>query len=219
MGFFVSIPKLLGAPISDAPVAEMWLGAHPADPSRLHDGRTLEQAIQEDPVRMLGDRVHESFGPRLPFLMKLLAAREPLSLQVHPTSERARIRFAEQNAAGIPMDAPHRSYQDASHKPELIYALTRFEGMAGFRNNDQDRRDPSSAAAAMAGRFCREVWGNSHAVPDTPRGDQRDASHERRGAGRPTPAAQGRSRESRAGVAQTAGTAPTAVLGPQRRRA
>ena len=66
--------------------------------------------------------------------MKLLAAAEPLSLQVHPTSERARIRFAEQNAAGIPLDAPERSYQDPSHKPELIYALTRFEGMAGFRD-------------------------------------------------------------------------------------
>ncbi len=83
---------------------------------------------------MLGTRVAGSFGPRLPFLMKLLAAAEPLSLQVHPTSERARIRFAEQNAAGIPLTAAERSYQDASHKPELIYALTRFEGMAGFRD-------------------------------------------------------------------------------------
>ena len=66
--------------------------------------------------------------------MKLLAAGEPLSLQVHPTSERARIRFADQEAAGIPLSAPERSYQDASHKPELIFALTRFEGMAGFRD-------------------------------------------------------------------------------------
>jgi mannose-6-phosphate isomerase len=112
----------------------MWFGAHPADPSRLSDGRTLDEAIRDDPDAMLGERVHESFGERLPYLMKLLAAREPLSLQVHPTSERARIRFAEQNAAGIPLTAPERSYQDASHKPELIYALTRFEGMAGFRD-------------------------------------------------------------------------------------
>ena len=82
----------------------------------------------------LGLRTVDTFGPRLPFLMKLLAAAEPLSLQVHPTSERARIRYAEQNAAGIALDAPERSYQDASHKPELIFALTRFEGMAGFRD-------------------------------------------------------------------------------------
>lgn len=128
------IPKLCGRPLDEEPVAEMWFGAHPADPSRIEDGRGLDKLIKQCPEKLLGRRVAESFGPRLPFLMKLLAAAEPLSLQVHPTSERARIRFAEQNAAGIPLRAPERSYQDASHKPELIYALTRFEGMAGFRD-------------------------------------------------------------------------------------
>src|SRR6478672_5704520 len=128
------IPKLCGLPVGDDPVAEMWFGAHPADPSRVEDGRGLDKLIKQCPDELLGRRVAESFGPRLPFLMKLLAAAEPLSLQVHPTSERARIRYAEQNAAGIPLDAPERSYQDPSHKPELIYALTRFEGMAGFRD-------------------------------------------------------------------------------------
>lgn len=131
------IPKLCGLPVGDGPVAEMWLGAHPADPSRVADGRGLDEVIESAPVECLGERVVDSFGPRLPFLMKLLAAAEPLSLQVHPTSERARIRFAEQNAAGIPLDAPERTYQDASHKPELIYALTRFEGMAGFRDTSK----------------------------------------------------------------------------------
>ena len=128
------VPKLCGLPVGPDPVAEMWFGAHPADPSCVEDGRGLDEVIAQSPEACLGARVVDSFGPRLPFLMKLLAAAEPLSLQVHPTSERARIRFAEQNAAGIPLDAPERSYQDASHKPELIYALTRFEGMAGFRD-------------------------------------------------------------------------------------
>ncbi|CAN5418672.1 mannose-6-phosphate isomerase, class I [soil metagenome] len=128
------IPKMCDLPVGDGPVAEMWFGAHPADPSRVEDGRGLDEVIEAAPVSTLGTRVVDSFGPRLPFLMKLLAAAEPLSLQVHPSSERARIRFAEQNAAGIALDAPGRSYQDASHKPELIYALTRFEGMAGFRD-------------------------------------------------------------------------------------
>ena len=131
------IPKLCGLPIGDEPVAEMWFGAHPADPSCVEDGRGLDDLIAEAPETMLGPRVAGSFGGRLPFLMKLLAASEPLSLQVHPTSEQARIRFAEQNAAGIPLDAPERSYRDASHKPELIYALTRFEGMAGFRDTSK----------------------------------------------------------------------------------
>ncbi|QWZ08098.1 mannose-6-phosphate isomerase, class I [Nocardioides panacis] len=127
------IPRLCDLPVGDEPMAEMWFGAHPADPSRVEDGRGLDAVIQDSPVSSLGLRTVDTFGPRLPFLMKLLAAAEPLSLQVHPTSERARIRYAEQNAAGIAMDAPERSYQDASHKPELIFALTRFEGMAGFR--------------------------------------------------------------------------------------
>src|SRR5689334_18548429 len=88
------IPKLCGQPVGDEPVAEMWFGAHPADPSRVEDGRGLDKLIKQSPEELLGRRVAESFGPRLPFLLKLLAAAEPLSLQVHPTSERARIRYA-----------------------------------------------------------------------------------------------------------------------------
>ena len=133
-GSSTHIPKMCGLDVTGEPAAEMWFGAHPADPSVLPDGTALDQAIRKDPETLLGERVSAAFGPRLPFLMKLLAAREPLSLQVHPTSERARIRFAEQEAAGIRRDAPERSYSDASHKPELVYALTRFEGMAGFRD-------------------------------------------------------------------------------------
>jgi len=138
------IPRLLGQDPGTQPWAELWLGAHPAAPSVLPDGRTLTQAISDDPATVLGEPVRAAFGDRLPFMMKLLAASEPLSLQVHPTSERARIRFAEQDAAGIAPDAPDRSYPDASHKPELIYALTRFEGMAGFR-------DPERSAVIIRG--------------------------------------------------------------------
>lgn len=137
------IPKLLGVDPNEHDYwAELWMGAHPSAPSVLDDGRTLPEAIAAEPARMLGDTVRASYGDRLPFLMKLLAAAKPLSLQVHPTSERARIRFAEQEAASVPIDAPERSYPDASHKPELIYALTRFEGMAGFR-------DPAKSATIL----------------------------------------------------------------------
>jgi hypothetical protein len=79
-----------------------------------------------DPEAILGKRVFESFGPRLPFLMKRLADAEPLSLQVHPTSEHARIRYAEQNAAGIPLDAPERKTpvpDPPRHRPDLLGAL------------------------------------------------------------------------------------------------
>lgn len=131
------IPRFLGEPSDGRPHAELWVGAHPGQPSRLPDGRPLGELIAADPDRALGTRTHTRFGPRLPFLMKALAAAEPLSLQVHPTSERARIGYAEEEAAGVPVDAPERSYRDPFHKPELILAVTRFEGMAGFRDVDK----------------------------------------------------------------------------------
>lgn len=153
------IPRLLGHSVTGDPVAEMWIGAHPADPSVLPDGRSLDEAIRSAPEEVLGPEVSRRFGPRLPFLMKLLAAAEPLSLQVHPTSERARIRFEEQEAAGIPLNAPERSYQDRSHKPELIYALTRFEGLAGFR-------DPAKTAAILRGLGLRWLDGVAARLED-----------------------------------------------------
>lgn len=128
------IPRFLGRESTGEPQAELWIGAHDGDPSRLPDGRALNAAIVADPDAMVGDRIQTVFGPRLPFLMKALAAAEPLSLQVHPTSQRAGIGYDAEDAAGIPLDAPNRSYQDRFHKPEMIYAITRFEGMAGFRD-------------------------------------------------------------------------------------
>src|SRR3954451_4894972 len=108
------IPRLSGVPITDLPVAEQWYGAHPTAPSRLESGQGLDELIEEAPERCLGAAVVASFGPRLPFLLKLLAAAEPLSLQVHPTSERARIRFAQEDAARLPPTAKDRSYPDPS---------------------------------------------------------------------------------------------------------
>ena len=82
---------------------------------------------------MLGTETVEQFGPRLPFLVKLLAADKALSIQVHPDLEQARAGFAREDAAGIPRDAPDRTYRDPNHKPELMCALTEFEALCGFR--------------------------------------------------------------------------------------
>jgi mannose-6-phosphate isomerase len=124
----------------------MWIGAHPGWPSLVgaEGGQPLQDLIDVDPARALGSDVVGRLGRRLPFLMKLLAASEPLSLQVHPAQERARRRFAEQEAAAIPRHARDRSYPDPSHKPELLFALTRLEGMAGFLDID-------SSAAILRG--------------------------------------------------------------------
>ncbi|WP_406531124.1 mannose-6-phosphate isomerase, class I, partial [Streptomyces sp. I8-5] len=85
----------------------------------------------------------EKFGPRLPFLLKLLAAGAPLSLQVHPDLAQAKRGYEDEERRSVPIDAPHRTYKDANHKPELICALTPFAGLCGFRR-------PTEAAEAMA---------------------------------------------------------------------
>jgi mannose-6-phosphate isomerase len=95
--------------------------------------RSLLEAITADPEGQLGAASRESFGDALPFLAKVLAADEPLSLQAHPSAEQAREGFARENRLGISLTAPTRNYRDASHKPEILVALGPFEALAGFR--------------------------------------------------------------------------------------
>jgi mannose-6-phosphate isomerase len=137
-GSRTAIAELLGAPSpSPHPQAELWIGAHPGDPSALvcADGHTenLNAVIEADPVRMLGRAVYDEFGARLPFLLKVLAAAEPLSLQAHPSTQQAERGFDSEERGGIPLGAHWRNYKDRYHKPELICALTQFEALCGFR--------------------------------------------------------------------------------------
>ena len=99
------------------------------------------------------------FDQQLPFLLKILAADQALSIQVHPTLEQARRGFAAEEALGIPRDAPHRKYRDANHKPELICALGEFDALVGFRPVPQTLRlfealnvpELAGVGAALAG--------------------------------------------------------------------
>jgi mannose-6-phosphate isomerase len=118
------------------PEAEMWMGAHPLAPSRVARG-SLAEVIARDPERELGAASVRAFGTRLPFLLKVLAAAEPLSIQAHPDTARARAGFEEEEKKGIPRDAAHRNYKDTSHKPELLCALTPFDALCGFRRRDE----------------------------------------------------------------------------------
>src|SRR6478609_7770598 len=128
------IPELLGQPSpAEQPHAELWVGAHPDEPSRLGDGRPLNEVIDAQPQAMLSPSIVERFGARLPFLMKVLAADTPLSLQAHPTNEQAEIGFAAEEEAGLPHDDPTRTFKDPFHKPELLLATTTFEALCGFR--------------------------------------------------------------------------------------
>jgi mannose-6-phosphate isomerase len=138
-GSRTTIAELLGRPVpAPHPEAELWMGAHPGDPSVVvgDDGteRSLLHVVAEDPAGQLGTEAAARWGGRLPFLLKVLAAEEPLSLQAHPSAEQAAAGFAKEEAAGIPRDAAIRNYPDPTAKPELLCALTEFHALAGFRD-------------------------------------------------------------------------------------
>ncbi len=132
-GSATEIPRLLGLEPTGRPQAELWMGAHPATPSRLRAGGTLVERIEEDPTGELSPVVMRHFGARLPFLMKIIAAERPLSLQAHPNVAQARVGYAAEEQRGVPIGSPERSYVDPNHKPELVCALTQFEALCGFR--------------------------------------------------------------------------------------
>jgi mannose-6-phosphate isomerase len=128
---------------SSAPEAELWMGAHPMAPSLLSRNgqkKGLGEVIAQSATSELGAEVESAYGPRLPFLVKLLAAGQPLSLQAHPNAEQAKQGFAEEDRRGIPRDAANRSYKDTSHKPELLCALVPVEALCGFRRVSETLR-------------------------------------------------------------------------------
>lgn len=138
-----AIAQLQGRPApSDGPEAELWLGAHRGASSTVEqDGvrASLADLVSTRPRDWLGDEVVARFGPRLPFLLKVLAAEAPVSLQAHPDAEQARRGYAAETAG--PATGP-RNYVDPYHKPELLVALTPFEALCGFQ-------DPRVSAAVL----------------------------------------------------------------------
>ncbi|MDQ1583141.1 MAG: mannose-6-phosphate isomerase [Microbacteriaceae bacterium] len=164
-GSTTAIAELLGTEPSGGPEAELWLGAHAGSPSEILDpgvvggARDLAEWIARDPSTALGtDAI--SGGPsagsaeaaRLPFLLKVLAAAGPLSLQAHPSPAEARAGFTRENAEGVPLDSPTRNYKDPLHKPELIYALSpTFEALCGFRAVDESVAVFDALGAAARG--------------------------------------------------------------------
>lgn len=115
------------------PQAEIWMGAHPRGCSRVADtGQLLSEVLSQDSKGMFGEYTEARFG-ELPYLFKVLAAETPLSIQVHPSKKKAQLGFERENKLGISLDASNRNYKDPNHKPELVYALTFYKAMNGFR--------------------------------------------------------------------------------------
>jgi mannose-6-phosphate isomerase len=143
-GSRTTIAELVGRPVPSArPEAELWMGAHPSAPSELEVAGTklrLDDWIAGDPEGVLGRAVAERFGPRLPFLLKVLAADRPLSLQAHPNQAQAEAGFSAERARGVPLSDPTRNYKDRHHKPELLCALGPFHALCGFRHVTESLR-------------------------------------------------------------------------------
>ncbi|MGO1768892.1 MAG: mannose-6-phosphate isomerase, class I [Microbacterium sp.] len=125
------IASLEGRQAAPGPEAEVWFGDHPADPAELSDGRTLDAWVSESGARY-------GIDGRLPYLLKLLAAASPLSIQVHPSKDQAEDGYTRERA--LAADAV-RNYADDNHKPEMVVALSpRFEALSGLRRAADSRR-------------------------------------------------------------------------------
>ena len=137
------IPRLCGRAPTGRPEAELWFGAHADAPGGIviqsGAGGGQDRGGRSVPLdRLIADRRDEVLGPgatgaALPFLTKILSAARPLSIQAHPNREQAVRGFAAETTGAHPVTATDRNYRDPNHKPELLYALTPFSALSGFR--------------------------------------------------------------------------------------
>lgn len=167
-----ALAELLGLPSPSAePQAELWMGAHPKAPSKVwlqNQWQNLEEVIARDPIFFLGQSIAQRFNNTFPFLFKVLAVEQPLSIQAHPNAQQARRGFEDENHRGIPLDAANRNYRDNRHKPECVCALTPFQTLCGFRDpidivNILDPLWPLKQKALLA-HLKKESDGNGLAV-------------------------------------------------------
>ena len=154
-GGYDYIPQLLRREPGEKPAAELWFGDHPQAPATIDaDGRLLplDAWIAENPARALSAHSRRRFGDRLPYLLKILDVRLPLSIQLHPDKAQAEAGYAREEAAGIGRDAPTRNYPDDNHKPESMIALGDFWLLHGFAPPDiiARRLDARPALAPIA---------------------------------------------------------------------
>lgn len=158
---------------TDGPLAEMWFSGHAASPSPVDvDGETmaLDEAIRRAPELMVGTAVSETWGPVLPYLFKIISARIPLSLQVHPLDFEARAGFNRENAAGIPLDSPVRSFKDTLAKHEMVVALEDFEASVGFAPRPVQLRALNSIDHPLARAMAHEIAGGESGAVSMHRG-------------------------------------------------
>ena len=156
-GSVTAIPEFLGVQPDGRPWAEVWFGAHPLGPSRLTPNTDLAALIREDTLRTLGPSTLHWLGDELPYLVKLIAPAMSLSLQVHPNRMKAASGYGQEESEGIPQGDRSRSFPDATHKPEILYALTPVDALIGFSVRRQARRRLEGLDTALSSRLHRRL--------------------------------------------------------------
>ena len=159
-----TLPTMLDITADGRPWAEIWYGTHPRGQAEVDD------SLHHPAPTYLVDEVGE-----LPFIVKLLAAAQPLSLQTHPSVAQASAGFAREEQAGVPHDAKHRVYADDRAKPEMIVALTTFEALCGFVATDVAVSQCETAGATSLAVRVRE-HGVAAAVQAVLRGESFEAT-------------------------------------------
>ncbi|EMY6610433.1 mannose-6-phosphate isomerase, class I [Vibrio parahaemolyticus] len=137
------------------PQAEIWMGAHTNGCSMVTvngEETKLSSLIASDMNAFLSKEVATRFG-ELPYLFKVLAAEKALSIQVHPNKSQAEQGFSKEEKKDIPLNAKNRNYKDPNHKPELVYALTDYQAMNGFRPISEIIKNFSSLAIPELNRL------------------------------------------------------------------
>ncbi|GAK82594.1 mannose-6-phosphate isomerase [Vibrio ponticus] len=164
-GSTTSVNQLFGIENPNGePQAEVWMGAHPNGCSMVESQGTttkLSELIGSDMNAFLSEKVAKRFG-ELPYLFKILAAEKALSIQVHPNKQQAEAGFAREEQQGIELSAANRNYKDPNHKPELVYALTSYQAMNGFRATEEiianfTRLDIPELATLLAGLVANQT--------------------------------------------------------------
>jgi mannose-6-phosphate isomerase len=138
----IAIPSLFGWSSDGSPIAELWYGDHSRAPATAFDAdgpRPLDAMLASDPT----------LGGRLRFLLKVIGAAVPLSLQCHPDDAQAAAGFAAETERGIPLDSEARAFTDERGKSELVVALGRFQLLAGLRDAADIRKQFAKAKIRM----------------------------------------------------------------------
>jgi len=145
------LPDLLGIDNKkQKPFAELWMGAHPKASSSIlmpNGYQPLDKLIDSN-EKLLPRGIRDQFQG-FPYLFKILSIASPLSIQVHPSISQAHEGFKKEEEKHIALDDTERNYKDKNHKPEIIYAISDFWALKGFRKFSEIKENLLSLSSEL----------------------------------------------------------------------